>query len=75
MMRSTNAKVPFELSVRDRLHASVLNLRLSNQNVINARGMSTMRKCVLITPFTVNGNQVLRSQNLLQDMGVLVHIG
>ena len=75
MMRSTNAKVPLELSVRERLHASVLNLRLSNQNVVNARGMSTMSKCVLITPFTVNGNQVLRSQNLLQDMAVLVHIG
>ena len=34
-----------------------------------------MRECVLVTPFTVNGNQVLRSQDLLQDMAVLVHIG
>ena len=73
-MRSTDAKVPFELDVRDRLHASNLNLRLSNQNVVNAGGMSTMRKGVLTTPFTVNGNQVLSSQKLLQDIAVRVYI-
>ena len=50
MMRSTDAKVPFELGVRDRLHASVLHLRLSNQNVVYARGMSTMRKMCFDNP-------------------------
>ena len=30
MVRAIDAKVPFELGVRDRLHASKLNLRLSN---------------------------------------------
>ena len=74
-MKSINTKVPFELSVRKRLHASVSNLLLSNQNVVNARGISTMRECVFVTPFAVDGNQVLRSQNLLQDMAILVHIG
>ena len=75
MVRSIDAKVPFELGVRDRLHAAILNLRLSNQNVVNAGGMNTMRKGRLIFPFTVNSNQVLSSQKLLQDMAVRVHIG
>ena len=34
-----------------------------------------MSKSVLITPFTVNGNEVLITQELLQDMAVSVHIG
>ena len=33
-----------------------------------------MCECVLIAPFTVNGYQVLSSQELLQDMAVRVHI-
>ena len=37
--------------------------------------MSAMNKSVLIAPFTVNGNQGLSSQKLLQDMAVRVHIG
>ena len=62
IVRSTDAKIPFELGVRNRLHTAILNLLLSNQNVVNAGGMNTMRKGVLITPFAVDGNQDLSSQ-------------
>ena len=74
MMRSIDAKVPFELGICDRLHATILYLRLSNQDVVYTWGMCAMCECVLIAPFTVNGYQVLSSQELLQDMAVRVHI-
>ena len=75
MVRSTEAKIPFESRVRERLHAAKLNLRLSNQYVVYSRGMVAMSKSVLIAPFTIKSNEVLMSQDLLQNMAVRVRIG
>lgn len=39
MVRSNDAEIPLEVCVRVRLHASKLDLRLSNHNIVNSRSM------------------------------------
>ena len=48
MVRSIDAKVPFEMRIRGRLHAAILNLRLSNQYVVYSGCVYTMSKSMLV---------------------------
>ena len=75
MVRSTEAKIPFEFRVCERLHATKLNLRLSNQYEIYFRSMATMSKSLLIATFIIKINEILMSQDLLQNMAISGGIG
>ena len=70
MMGPMISKVPLKVSVGVRLHASILNLMLSDYDIVYSGRMCAMGENMLLTILTSQSNEVLIPQQLLQNMAI-----
>lgn len=72
---SNDSKIPHKMTIQGGLYAFKLNLVLSNKNTINSRMMQAMYNNWGILMLTMQSNQVLCPQQLLQEISVGMDIG